>query len=641
MVVANTITLWPSRATALERLCDPAFEDCRVPLLNLIQNEKVAIDVAFWFMSDTRYSNAIIARWKAGVPVRILMDTDANAAHSANASILAALKSAGIPMRQKSSGGILHWKMMIFAGQHTVEWSGANYSTVAFAPGVPYQDYEDEIIHFTDDNSLVGSFQTKYDDIWTSTSGYANYANVTTLTRRYPTFPIAPELNFPPAENYRTRAVARYNAETVGIDVSMFRITDISHTNAIIAAKKRGVPVRLITDPTEYRNPDRLWHSYNVDLLYTAGVSVKFINHKGVSHEKLVLLRSQGMGIFGSSNWTSPSAASQLEHNLFTTDATIVQWLRAHWDRKWNNTGPSPETKVFVPLPPNTPTLVSPANGAGSISSSVTLKWYAGKWAHKYDVYVGTSSSSMTRILTDRELGPSQTATDYKSATVSGLQPNTTYYWKVVSRTMANLTATSATWSFSTGTSTGGGSGTTTLPNGWTTSDIGGVAAAGSASVSGSTFTVKGSGADIWGTADEFRFVYKPLTGDGSITARVDSITNQNAWSKAGVMMRETLAPGSKHATMLVSSSRGLAFQRRTSTNGSSLSTAGAQATAPYWVRITRTGTTFRAYQSTNGSTWTLIGSATMNVTPTIYVGLAVTSHADGAVTTATFSGVQ
>jgi regulation of enolase protein 1 (concanavalin A-like superfamily) len=206
---------------------------------------------------------------------------------------------------------------------------------------------------------------------------------------------------------------------------------------------------------------------------------------------------------------------------------------------------------------------------------------------------------------------------------------------------MANLTATSATWSFSTGTSTGGGSGTTTLPNGWTTSDIGGVAAAGSASVSGSTFTVKGSGADIWGTADEFRFVYKPLTGDGSITARVDSITNQNAWSKAGVMMRETLAPGSKHATMLVSSSRGLAFQRRTSTNGSSLSTAGAQATAPYWVRITRTGTTFRAYQSTNGSTWTLIGSATMNVTPTIYVGLAVTSHADGAVTTATFSGVQ
>lgn len=638
VVVAFVLTLWPSRASALERLCDPAFEDCRVPLLNLIQNEQVGIDVAFWFMTDTRYSDAIISRWRAGIPVRVLMDTEANVAHPANASILTALKNAGIPMRQKSSGGILHWKLMIFAGQHTVEWSGANYSTVAFAPGTPYQDYEDEIIHFTDNTSLVGSFQTKFDDIWTSTSGYANYANVTTLTRRYPTYAKDPELNFPPDENYRTRAVARYNAETQAIDVSMFRITDRAQADAIIAAERRGVPVRLITDPTEYRNPDRLWHSYNVDRMYVAGVSLKFINHAGVSHEKLVLLPSQAMGIYGSSNWSTASAASQLEHNLFTTRSTIVQWLRAHWDRKWNNTGPFPETKAFVPLPPGTPALVSPANGTPGVGTSVTLKWNAGKWAHKYDVYVGTSSASMARVLTDTELGPSLTSTDYKTFSVGSLQPNTTYYWKIVSRTMANLTATSPTWSFSTGTSSGSGG---SLPTGWSTGDIGGVAAAGSATASSGTFTVKGSGADIWGTADEFRFAYRALTGDGSITARVDSITNQNAWSKAGVMMRETLTAGSKHATMFVSAAKGLAFQRRTSTNGTSTSTAGALASAPYWVRVTRTGSTFRAYQSTDGVNWTLIGSATMNMTATIYVGLAVTSHADGALTTAVFSNVQ
>jgi phosphatidylserine/phosphatidylglycerophosphate/cardiolipin synthase-like enzyme/regulation of enolase protein 1 (concanavalin A-like superfamily) len=640
LVVALTLTLWPTRAVALEKLCDPAFEDCRAPLLTLIQNENVAIDVAFWFMTDTKYSNAIINKWNAGVPVRVLMDTGANAAHPGNATILSALKAAGIPMRQKSSGGILHWKMMIFAGQHTVEWSGANYSTVAFLPGTPYQDYEDEIIHFTDDTSLVGSFQTKYDDIWTSTSGYSNYANVTTLARRYPTYPKDPELNFPPTEDYRSRSVAAYNGETQAIDVSMFRITDKAHSDAMIAAQRRGVPVRLITDPTEYRNPDRLWDAYNVDRMYAAGVTVKFINHAGISHEKLVLLRSQGMAIYGSSNWTSPSAASQLEHNLFTTRSPLVTWLRSHWDRKWNNTAPYPETKSFVPLPPSAPTLVSPADGAAGVTTSVTLKWYAGKWAHKYDVYVGTSSGSMTKVLSDRELGPSQTSTDYKSYTVTGLQANATYYWKVVSRTMAGLTATSSTGSFSTGSSTSTG-GTTTLADGWTTQDIGGVAAAGSASLSGSTFTVKGSGADIWGTADEFRFVYKTLTGDGSITARVGSLTNQNAWSKAGVMMRETLTPGSKHATMFVSAAKGLAFQRRTSTNGTSASTAGAASAAPYWVRVTRSGSTFRAYQSADGSSWTLIGSATMNMTATIYVGLAVTSHADGALTTATFTGVQ
>jgi phosphatidylserine/phosphatidylglycerophosphate/cardiolipin synthase-like enzyme len=638
LVAALILTVCASRAVALERLCDPAYEDCRVPLLGLIQNEQVGLDVAFWFMTDTRYSDAIISRWRAGIPVRVLMDTEANAAHPGNATILAALKSAGIPMRQKSSGGILHWKMMIFAGQYTVQWSGANYSPVAFAPGTPYQDYEDEIIHFTDDTALVGSFQTKFDDIWTSTSGYANYANVTTLTRRYPTYSKDPELNFPPDENYRTRAVARYNAETQAIDVSMFRITDRAQADAIIAAVRRGVPVRLITDPTEYRNPDRLWHSYNVDRMYVGGVSLKFINHKGISHEKLVLLASQAMGIYGSSNWSSASASSQLEHNLFTTRPAITQWLRAHWDRKWDNTGPFPETKVFVPLPPNTPTLISPANGTSGLSTSVTLKWYAGKWAHKYDVYVGTSSESMVKVLTDRELGPSETDTDYKTLSVGSLQSNTIYYWKVVSRTMANMTATSPTWTFSTGTPSGGGG---TLPAGWSTGDIGSVGAAGNASASSGIFTVTGSGADIWGTADEFRFVYRSLTGDGTIMARVDSVTNENAWSKAGVMMRETLAPGSKHATMFVSAAKGLAFQRRTSTNGTSISTAGALASAPYWVRITRTGSTFSAYQSTDTGNWTLIGSATMNMSATIYVGLAVTSHADGALTTGTFSWVQ
>jgi len=137
MAVAVIMSLWPSPAAALERLCDPAFEDCRAPLLSLIKNENVAIDVAFWFMTDTQYSNAILARWQAGVPVRVLMDTEANAAHSGNAAILTQLKNAGIPMRQKTGTGILHWKLMIFQGQNTVEWSGANYSTVAFLPGTP------------------------------------------------------------------------------------------------------------------------------------------------------------------------------------------------------------------------------------------------------------------------------------------------------------------------------------------------------------------------------------------------------------------------------------------------------------------------------------------------------------------------
>ena len=66
-------------------LCDTSFEDCRAPILKLIQDEDAGIDVSFWFMTDTDYSTEIIKRWKAGVPVRVLLDLRADANYPANA----------------------------------------------------------------------------------------------------------------------------------------------------------------------------------------------------------------------------------------------------------------------------------------------------------------------------------------------------------------------------------------------------------------------------------------------------------------------------------------------------------------------------------------------------------------------------
>src|SRR5689334_316727 len=90
------------------------------------------------------------------------------------------------------------------------------------------------------------------------------------------------------------------------------------------------------------------------------------------------------------------------------------------------------------------------------------------------------------------------------------------------------------------------------LPSGWSTADVGDVGAAGSASGSGGSFTIAGSGADVWGTADAFRYVYKTLTGDGTIVTEVTSEQFVANWVKAGVMMRETLDPSSRQAFMLV-----------------------------------------------------------------------------------------
>ena len=77
----------------------------------------------------------------------------------------------------------------------------------------------------------------------------------------------------------------------------------------------------------------------------------------------------------------------------------------------------------------------------------------------------------------------------------------------------------------------------------WTSVDVGIVGVPGNATLNGSTWTVSGSGADIWGTADAFHFVYQTAPASGSILARVDDLQNTNAFAKAGIMLRNGLDP--------------------------------------------------------------------------------------------------
>jgi regulation of enolase protein 1 (concanavalin A-like superfamily) len=135
----------------------------------------------------------------------------------------------------------------------------------------------------------------------------------------------------------------------------------------------------------------------------------------------------------------------------------------------------------------------------------------------------------------------------------------------------------------------------------------------GAASSTSGTFAVTGSGDDIWYTADGFRYVYRPMTGDGTVTARVSAVDYVDAWTKAGVMIRESLAAGSRHAFMAVTPGNGLAFQRRVTPDGISDHTAGAAVTAPVWVRLTRTGDTVSGYSSADGTAWTFVGSDTVS----------------------------
>lgn len=438
-------------AAAQDILCDPAYEDCREPILTLIRNETVGIDVAFWFMEDPRYSDALQRAHARGVPIRVLVDPSANGPNPLNAARLAEMSAAGIPMRRRNASGILHWKMMLFHGQNTVQFSAANYSVWAFVAVTPYENYTDEVIYFTTQDSIVNSFRTKYDDLWTDTRFYVDYANISgPLTRRYDRFPIDPELNFPPFEGFRSRSVWHYDREQAGIDVIMYRITDRAHSDAMIRAVQRGIPVRLLTEPYQYRDRTRYWHSWNVDRMYMAGVQIRHRAHAGLLHQKSVLLRSQKMTIFGSSNWTSPSSDTQEEHNYFTVKPNFYDWFTAQFERKWTNSAGYAESQPFVPLPPDDPVSVAPANGAlEQPLESVTLLFNGGIWAHKYDIYFGTTPNPPL-LVADEPLGPSVTSSDHKAFTVTGLQPGTTYYWRVVGKTMANKAASGQVYSFTT-----------------------------------------------------------------------------------------------------------------------------------------------------------------------------------------------
>ena len=161
--------------------------------------------------------------------------------------------------------------------------------------------------------------------------------------------------------------------------------------------------------------------------------------------------------------------------------------------------------------------------------------------------------------------------------------------------------------------------------------------------------TMSAWGTDIYGMADQCRFAYKSLTGNGTIIAKVESIGNSDPWAKGGVMIRESLDADSRFGIVFASPGNGVRFQARAVTAANAISDTTVATpeqialTTPVWVKLERSGATFNGYYSTDGVKWTAMSwnPQTINMTAaTIYVGLAVTSHNVNAPTTASFSGI-
>ncbi|HSH14843.1 MAG TPA: putative Ig domain-containing protein, partial [Verrucomicrobiae bacterium] len=182
----------------------------------------------------------------------------------------------------------------------------------------------------------------------------------------------------------------------------------------------------------------------------------------------------------------------------------------------------------------------------------------------------------------------------------------------------------------------------TGLPLPWVSTDIGTGMLEGSATFDAGTFTQSGAGA-VGSTSDNLHFTYQTLTGDGEIIARISDLNNTGNSSRVGVMIRDSLAANSKQILMGMAANNQYRWDRRTSTGGDTSSTKSSNGSVPdTWVRLVRSGTAITAYKSTDGTSWTTVGSTT-NTTfaATCYIGLAVGSGSDTTLNTSQFGNVS
>ena len=182
------------------------------------------------------------------------------------------------------------------------------------------------------------------------------------------------------------------------------------------------------------------------------------------------------------------------------------------------------------------------------------------------------------------------------------------------------------------------------LPSPWADQDVGAVGGQGGASSSEySSFLVAGSGIGIGSNADSFHYVYQPLNGDGQIVVKVATQENTSRSAAAGVMIRETTDPSAKHASILITPSNGVFFQRRLATGGATSQTilAGAGIAAPYWMKLVRSRDTLTGYWSSTGTSWSPLGSDTISMDANVLIGVVVSSGASTVISTSTFTDLD
>jgi phosphatidylserine/phosphatidylglycerophosphate/cardiolipin synthase-like enzyme len=468
-----------TKVAAQEQLYFSSTDNVQAQILARIKAETVRLDIALWLLTDGEIVTAIINKHQAGVPVRVLGDrAGIFESDPLTRAAFERLANAGVPIRlrynPRSFPEIIHWKCGIFVGQVQASIGSANWTTFELKP-TSTTNFKDEATLITDDAEIVHALMTKFDQFWADTTyfldwpeAYKRELGVTwsgttpmTVDRTRLVVPDYPTDNliWGQGSEIINAMLAEINAENNGIDMVSYRLTVPSISSALIQKKQANVPVRVFIEPTQYRNdkfPEYWLVGNETDKMWAAGIPIKQRTHDGLTHMKtLITSRS---ALLASSNYTKNW---QRDHNYFMTTTEkplLYNQMKDEFERMWNDTT---FYENFYPQKPKAAALAAPGSGAINVSTLPKLEWNRAAWAVAFDVYVGTTQSSMTKVARVNATLNENPPAKYSYTLTQALQPSTTYFWKVVSRTFAtdldaSLFATSSIWSFTTAAGSGG-----------------------------------------------------------------------------------------------------------------------------------------------------------------------------------------
>ncbi len=184
------------------------------------------------------------------------------------------------------------------------------------------------------------------------------------------------------------------------------------------------------------------------------------------------------------------------------------------------------------------------------------------------------------------------------------------------------------------------------LPPPWSLQAVGNVSGgipgtAGCFRATGQFRLTDGNGDLASGANDAFTYVCQPWTGDGVLTARIASLTAADPQAKVGLMVRENLTAGARHAFIGLSAEGNASFQTKT-TPGGNLTVTTTPAAAPTWIRLVRSAGVFTAFRSADGLNWTPLGSSVPGAFagPGGYAGLVLAAGTPGTTATAVIDQV-